>query len=212
MMADFDELLTGALRDLAAEAPVLPPLSSRVRRRIRVARAAMVAAGVAVAAGLSTGLVIGAQALTRTAPQAGAHPVTAYVANFLSGTVTPIQTASNTALKPIHLASSLGEGSLAITPDGKTVYVANVRAGTVTGIQTATNTALSPIKTGPNADRLAITPDGMTLYVMNIASRPERGDRDPDRYQYGRQDDPGRGPTRRHRDHPGRQDRLRRRH
>jgi YVTN family beta-propeller protein len=135
-----------------------------VRRRVRAARAATVVTGVAVAAGLSTGLVIGAQALTRTAPQAGtAHPGTVYLANYFSRTVTPIRTATSAALNPIHLASNLGEGTIAITPDGKTVYVANARAGTVTPILTATNTALKPIKVGPNADRLAITPDGTTL-------------------------------------------------
>ena len=31
-MAELDELLAGALRDLAAEAPGLPPLSPRARR------------------------------------------------------------------------------------------------------------------------------------------------------------------------------------
>ena len=32
-MADLDELWTKALRDLATEAPELPPLSRRARRR-----------------------------------------------------------------------------------------------------------------------------------------------------------------------------------
>ena len=148
-MANLDELLTEALRDLAAEAPGLPPLSPRVRRRIRAGRAATAVAGVAVAAGLSAGLAIGVQALTRAAPEAGtAHPATAYVANSRSGTVIPIRTATNTALTPIHVASGLGESTIAITPDGKTVYVANGRSGTVTPIRTDTNTPLSPIRAG----------------------------------------------------------------
>jgi DNA-binding beta-propeller fold protein YncE len=45
-----------------------------------------------------------------------AHPVTAYVVNFNngSGTVTPIRTATNTALKPVKVGS--GPVAIAITP------------------------------------------------------------------------------------------------
>ena len=64
-MAELDELLAEALRDLAAEAPGLPPLSPRARRRIRAARAAAILASVVAAAGVCAGLVIGALALSR---------------------------------------------------------------------------------------------------------------------------------------------------
>ena len=54
------------------------------------------------------------------------HPdgKTAYVANSDSGTVTPIRTATNTALKAITVGSTR-RVAIAITPDGKTAYVAN---------------------------------------------------------------------------------------
>ena len=65
---------------------------------------------------------------------------TAYVANLDSGTVTPIRTATNTALPPIKAGRH--PDAIAITPDGKTAYVANDGSGTVTPIRTATNTAL----------------------------------------------------------------------
>jgi len=65
MMAELEELLTEALRDLAAEAPRLPPLSPRSRRRIRTGRAGVIVAGVVVAAGICAGLITGAQVLNR---------------------------------------------------------------------------------------------------------------------------------------------------
>jgi DNA-binding beta-propeller fold protein YncE len=72
-----------------------------------------------------------------------------------SGTVTPIRTASNTALPPIKAGNP---NAIAITPDGKTAYVTNFILGTVTPIRTATNTALPSIKTGRSAVTIVITP------------------------------------------------------
>jgi YVTN family beta-propeller protein len=70
-----------------------------------------------------------------------AQRVIAYVANRGSGTVTPIRTATNTALPPIKAGD--GPAAIVITPDGKTAYVADYvyASGTVTPIRTATNTA-----------------------------------------------------------------------
>src|SRR5215467_10300818 len=74
------------------------------------------------------------------------HGATAYVTNPGSGTVTPIRTATNTALPPIKVGDY--PQAIAITPDGKTAYVVNSGSypGTVTPIRTATNTSLPPIK------------------------------------------------------------------
>ena len=98
-----------------------------------------------------------------------AHRAIAYVANR-QGTVTPIRTATNTALPPIKAGDN--PDFIAITPDGKTVYVANYvyQRGTVTPIRTATNTALPPIKVGRTPAAIAITPDGKTAYVANFLS------------------------------------------
>src|SRR5580693_2085899 len=57
-----------------------------------------------------------------SAPGSGggsASPATAYVANYYSGTVTPIRTATNTAGPPITVGS--GPIGMAVLPDGKTV-------------------------------------------------------------------------------------------
>ena len=79
----------------------------------------------------------------------------AYVLLQNSGTVTPIRTATNTALTPIKVGVS--PEAIAITPDGKTAYVANLGSGTVTPIRTATNTALTAIKVGRYPFAIAIT-------------------------------------------------------
>jgi YVTN family beta-propeller protein len=60
--------------------------------------------------------------------------------------VTPIDTATNTALAPIPAGTY--PDAIAITPDGKTAYVANVDSDTVTPIATGTNTAGKAIKVG----------------------------------------------------------------
>jgi len=78
------------------------------------------------------------------------------VPNPGAGGVTPIRTATNTALRPIKAGASAN--AIAITPDGKTAYVTNEFSGTVTPIRTATNTALRPIKAGLRPDAIAITP------------------------------------------------------
>ena len=86
---------------------------------------------------------------------------TAYVANYVSKTVTAIATATNTVSAVIP--AGYNPTAIAITPDGKTVYVVNVsygNPGTVTPIATATNTAGPPIPipTGIYSDAIAITP------------------------------------------------------
>jgi len=91
-----------------------------------------------------------------------------YVANFGSGTLTPIATATNTAGPPIPTGSY--PNPVAITPDGKTAYVGNLGSGTVTPIRIATSTAGPPIPTGASPDPIAITPDGKTAYVANQLS------------------------------------------
>src|SRR5215472_16400703 len=80
-------------------------------------------------------------------------------------------------------------------------YVAVAGPGWVIPIRTATSTPLPPIKTGPGADFIAITPDGKTAYVAN--GNP--GTVSPIRTATNQ----SRPHSRRHRDHPGREDRLR---
>ena len=60
------------------------------------------------------------------------HPVTAYVANQFSDTVTPIDVATNTHGTPIPVGHQ--PFAVAITPNGKTVYVTTAGDGRVTPI------------------------------------------------------------------------------
>ena len=176
--------ITASRRPAASHAVRGPwlAISWRLRRRW-LGWAAPLAAAAAVA-----GVILGTQGVFSTvhSPAPGpsghgpgmglAHPVTAYVAGQ-SGTVTPILTATNTALAPIKIGNGhAGQNASAIVfpPDGKTAYVlTNTLAGgpgTVTPIRTATNTALAPITVGQDPRALAITPDGQTIYVTNYQS------------------------------------------
>ena len=99
---------------------------------------------------------------------------TVYVSNGRGGTVTPIDTATNTPGPPIPIGR--GPGLIAITPDGKTAYVTSDES-IVVPIDTATNTPGPPIAVGVNRpglhdqpDGIVITPDGKTVYVANIGS------------------------------------------
>ncbi len=92
---------------------------------------------------------------------------TAYVSNFGSTTVTPIDTATATSGAPIAAGSQ--SGSIAITPNGKTAYVVN-QNDAVTPINTLTNTAGVPIPVGSSPEGIAIAPNGKTAYVTNTFS------------------------------------------
>ncbi len=99
---------------------------------------------------------------------------TVYVSNGRGGTVTPIDTATNTPGPPIPIGR--GPGLIAMTPDGRTAYVTSDES-IVAPIDTATGTPGAPIRvgvTGPGLhdqpDGIVITPDGRTVYVANIES------------------------------------------
>jgi YVTN family beta-propeller protein len=97
---------------------------------------------------------------------------TAYVLD--NSGVTPIRTATNTALAPIRVTAF----RMGITPDGSTLYALypgnhGNHEGMVVPIRTATNTVLTPIPVGKAwPDNLAIgfTPDSATAYVVNTKS------------------------------------------
>jgi YVTN family beta-propeller protein len=82
-----------------------------------------------------------------------------------SGTVMPIDTATNTPGAPIEVGSQ--PWAFAITPDAKTAYVINFASASVTPIATATNTPGPPIPVGQGPQAIAITPDGKTAYVAS---------------------------------------------
>lgn len=109
----------------------------------------------------------------------GTHPVavaitpngeTAYVVNFGSDNVTPINIATNTAT-PAGAWITVGSlpDAIAITPNGKTAYVANSGDGTISKIALSTGQVLATLTVGGSPSGIAISPDGLTAYVTNNA-------------------------------------------
>lgn len=94
---------------------------------------------------------------------------TAYVADYSSGTLTPIDLATGKPGRPI--AAGDGPAGIAITPDGKTAYVTDAGvsslADTLTPIDLATGKPEAPITVGEGPEGIAITPDGATAYVAD---------------------------------------------
>ncbi len=94
---------------------------------------------------------------------------TAYVTNFLSGTVTPIEVATNEREPEIKVAPE--PWGIAITPNGKFALVtANnyghpPTGGIVTVINVPTNQIAGEINVGTRPVGIAITPNGTTAYV-----------------------------------------------
>jgi YVTN family beta-propeller protein len=108
--------------------------------------------------------------LAASASQAGKatpKPV-AWVANYMSGTVTPVNLSTRKAGKAI--AVGVGPAAIAVTPNGRTAYVLGWAGGTVTPIDTATDTAQRPIQVGSFPSAIGISPRGGTAYVANYGS------------------------------------------
>jgi DNA-binding beta-propeller fold protein YncE len=85
--------------------------------------------------------------------------------NSAPGFVVPIDTATDTARKPISVG--VRPGAIAFTPNGKFAFVANEGDDTVTPINVATGTAGTPIhaRLGSSGLNILFTPDSRTAYV-----------------------------------------------
>ena len=94
----------------------------------------------------------------------------------VSGTVSVIDTASNTVLKTIDVG--LHPSGMALSPGGDRLFVTNANSDTVSLIGTATNTVVKTLHVGedgpdrtpilgssPNA--VTVSPNGKTIYVAN---------------------------------------------
>jgi DNA-binding beta-propeller fold protein YncE len=88
-----------------------------------------------------------------------------------NASMTPIDTATNTALPAIRVAPPHGlDMAVAISPDGRTVYVdgtfgASAR-GFIVPVSTATGTVGKAILVRGQPSVMAFTPNGKTLYVL----------------------------------------------
>jgi len=189
-MADIEGLRTAMHAAVDSEKASADELIGLVRRRHRrhqwhvalAGAAALIALAVAIPAGLGA---IGQPPKPEQPPAAPTlyiyswNPGGGYTGPVVDNTVTPINTATGTPGKQIHVGRGFltGPGWIAITPDGKTVYVTG--PGTVTPINTATGTPGTPIHIGRTlffgngmfSENIAITPDGKIVYVLDQAGR-----------------------------------------
>ncbi len=91
----------------------------------------------------------------------------AYVANYVSGTISVIDTATNKVMATVPVPNPL---QVAVTPDGKRVYVTSARLpGSVVVIDTTNDTVAATIP-APNPSGIAINPDGSHAYVTSFSS------------------------------------------
>src|SRR5579864_5297690 len=89
----------------------------------------------------------------------------AYVTNFNSGTVSVIDTQTNTVIATVSLGTN--PAVVAITPDGSQAYVSDNGSSTVSVIDTQTNAVIATMSVGINPSFFAITPNGTQAYVAN---------------------------------------------
>ncbi len=93
---------------------------------------------------------------------------TAYVVNFGSDNVTPVDVSTDTAA-PAGSWIPVGSepDAIAISPDGNYAYVANSGDGTVDKIALATGQVVDTISVGGSPTGIAISPNGRTAYVTD---------------------------------------------
>jgi YVTN family beta-propeller protein len=93
------------------------------------------------------------------------------VTNFDAGSVSVIDTASNSFVGSDPIPVGTNPVGMAITPNGNFAYVTNYGDGTVSVINIATNSVVgTPIPVGSLPGSVAITPNGKEAYVTNSGS------------------------------------------
>ena len=134
------------------------------------------------AVGPAGGVGVGGEPWTMAVTPSGS---TAYVGNFESGTVTPVNIGASTLSTGTNLCLPVGScpadantepEAVAVTPGGTAAYVANSAESTVSEIvltgssaPKVTNTPLV-LPAGSEPDAIAITPDGATAWVADYGT------------------------------------------
>ncbi|MFF1626199.1 beta-propeller fold lactonase family protein [Streptomyces sp. NPDC058272] len=103
--------------------------------------------------------------LAAATPAAAQDNTFAYVTNDSSGTVSVIDTATNTVTATIPVGTA--PQGVALTPDGTRVYVTNSGSDTVSVIDTSTNTVTATVPVGVGPRGVAV---GGSVYVTNAGS------------------------------------------
>ena len=117
-----------------------------------------------------SGFAIAAYALAGILGSAQSLAENAYITNFGSGTVSVIDTATDTATATIPVGNL--PAGVAVTPDGSKVYVTHftpseVPSGTVSVIDVHSDEIVSNIKVGTRPWGMALSPDGKYLFTAN---------------------------------------------
>jgi YVTN family beta-propeller protein len=96
----------------------------------------------------------------------------AYITNSGDGTVSVINTETNTVIATIPCGGC--GGGMAVSPDGSKVYIAN-SSNSVSIIATGTNTVVATIPVGSSPSGVAVAPDGSKVYVTNTGNGESPG-------------------------------------
>jgi uncharacterized repeat protein (TIGR01451 family) len=90
----------------------------------------------------------------------------AYITNFMSNSVSVIDTATNTVVATIAVGSR--PFGVAVSPDGLRVYVANYAGSSVSVIDTAANAVIATVPLASSFPiGIAVSPDGSRVYVTH---------------------------------------------
>ena len=92
----------------------------------------------------------------------------AYITNYLSNTVSVIDTATNNVTAIVNVGSY--PWGVAVNPTGTKVYVANWGSNTVSVIDAASDTVAATVNVGRYPRGLAVNPAGTKAYVANWGS------------------------------------------
>jgi len=150
-----------------ASATVTAPAGGTAQTSVTISASSGLATGyyqVSFAARASDGAIIPAVSLLVTVTKPGQSIPTAYVSNYSDNTITPVDTATDTAGPPIPV----GSGPDGMIVAGGDLFVANNNSNDVTVIDTATNAVVKTIPVGSVAADVAATPDGKTVWVSNF--------------------------------------------
>ncbi len=113
-------------------------------------------------------ILVSSTASAATEQSASSVAQYAYITNINDGTVSVIDTATDTVTATVNVGN--WPHGIAVNPDGTKVYVGNSRSDTVSVIDTATNAVIDtvPVESGPAG--VAVNPEGTKVYVTNSGS------------------------------------------
>jgi serine/threonine-protein kinase len=92
----------------------------------------------------------------------------AYISNAGAGTVSVIDTTSNTVTATIPVGA--GPNGVAVAPDGRHAYTVNFGPNSVSVIDLATNTVTATVPVGGGPYGVAVLPDGRYAYIASRSS------------------------------------------